>query len=107
MPDAVSSLHPFESTGRDRTLLSGRVLIDHASAKHGRERRDARVRVDAKERLRPRRNFGVIQEYERLDELANIGGADEASDGAVLAASGPQRNTARPRGFRSPGGSPH
>jgi hypothetical protein len=52
------------------------------------------VRVNAKERLGPRRNFGVIQEYERLDELANIGGADEASDGAVLAASGPERNSA-------------
>src|SRR6202171_5965285 len=94
MPHPVSRLHPFESTGRHRTLLSGRVLIDHASAKDGRERRDAGVRVNAKERLGPRRNFGVIQEYERLDELANIGGADEASDGAVLAASGPERNAA-------------
>jgi hypothetical protein len=52
------------------------------------------MRVDAKERLAPRRNFGVIQEHERLDELANIGGADEASDGTVLAASGPERNSA-------------
>jgi hypothetical protein len=84
----------FESAGRHRTALSGRVLIDHASAKDGSERCDAGVRVDAKERLRPRRNFGVIQEYERLDELADIGGADEASDGAVLAASGPERNSA-------------
>ena len=50
--------------------------------------------MDAKERLRPRRDFGAIQEHERLDELANIGGADEASDGAVLAASGPERNSA-------------
>jgi hypothetical protein len=50
--------------------------------------------VDAKERVRPGRNFGAIQEYERLDELANIGGADEASDGAVLTASGPERNSA-------------
>src|ERR1700704_2661456 len=94
MPHAVPSLHPFESTGRDRPRLSGRVLIDHAATEDGGQRCDAGVRVNAKERLRPRRDFGVIQEYERLDELANIGGADEASDGAVLAASGPERNPA-------------
>src|ERR1700687_5350482 len=94
MPHAISGLHPFESTRRDRNLLSGRVLIDHASAKDGRERCDAGVRVNAKERLGPRRDFGVIQEYKGLDELADIGGADEASDGAVLAASGSERNSA-------------
>jgi hypothetical protein len=50
--------------------------------------------MDAKERLRPRRDFGVIQKYERLDQLADIGGADEASDGAVLATAGRERNPA-------------
>src|SRR5258707_6881377 len=94
MPHAVSGLHPFESTRRDRTLLSGRVLIDHASAKDHRERCDAGVRVDAKKRLGPRRDFGVIQEYERLDKLPNIRGTDETSDGAVPATSGGKRNSA-------------
>jgi hypothetical protein len=50
--------------------------------------------MDAKERLRPRRDFGAIQEHERLDELANIGGADEASDGPVPATAGRERNSA-------------
>src|SRR5207302_1937713 len=85
MPYAVSGLHPLESTGRDRALLSGRVLIDHASAKYHSERYDAGVWVDAEERLGSRRDFGMIQEYERLDQLADIGGADEASDGPVPA----------------------
>jgi hypothetical protein len=43
------------------------------------------VRVNAKQRLRPRCDFGVIQEYERLDQLANIRRADEPSDRTVLA----------------------
>jgi hypothetical protein len=50
--------------------------------------------MDAEERLGPRRDLGVIQEYERLDQLADIGGADEASDGAVLATAGREGNSA-------------
>ena len=88
MPHAVSGFHPFQSARRHRTLLPGRVLIDHPSAKDDRERRDAGMRMDAEERLGPRRDFGVIQEHERLDQLADIGGADEARDGSVPAAAG-------------------
>jgi hypothetical protein len=36
----------------------------------------------------------VIQEYERLDELANIGGADEARDRPMPATAGRERNSA-------------
>ena len=35
-----------------------------------------------------RRDFGVIQEYEGLDQLADIGGADQARDGSVPATAG-------------------
>jgi hypothetical protein len=35
-----------------------------------------------------RRDLGVIQEYEGLDQLADIRGADEAIDGAVPATAG-------------------
>src|ERR1700676_1789343 len=85
MPNAVSAFHPFQSTRRDRALLSGGVLIGEASAKHDGERCDARVRMDAEERLGPGRDFGMIQEHERLDQLADIGRTDEARDGSVPA----------------------
>jgi hypothetical protein len=44
--------------------------------------------MDAGKRLGPRRDVEVIQEYERLDQLADVGGADEARDGTVPAAAG-------------------
>jgi hypothetical protein len=52
------------------------------------------VRVDAEEPLGSRRYFGVIQEYERLDQLADTRGTDEASDGPVPAPAGFERNLA-------------
>ena len=36
--------------------------------------------MNAEQRLAPGRDFGVIQEYEGLDQLADIGGADKARD---------------------------
>ena len=50
--------------------------------------------MDAEERLGSRRDFGVIQEYERLDQLADIGGADEARDGPVPATARSERDLA-------------
>jgi hypothetical protein len=94
MPHAVSGLHPFQSALRDRACLSGRVLIGEAAAKNDGERCDARVRMDAEERLWPRRDFEMVQEHERLDQLADIGGAGEAGDGPVPAAIGGERDSA-------------
>src|SRR5258706_9609046 len=94
MPDTVARLHPFEAARRDRSLLPGRVLVREAAAQHDGERRDAGVRVDAEQRLRPGRHFGVIEEYERLDQLADVGGAHEARDRSVLAAAGDERDAA-------------
>ena len=56
--------------------------------------------MDTKQRLRPRRDFGVIQEYERLDQLADIRVTDEASDGLVPAPAGFERNLAIASAFR-------
>src|SRR5258708_7346323 len=102
MPHTVSGSHPFESTARDRTRLSGRILIDHASAKHDGERRDAGVRVYAHEGVaRTRRDLGVIQEYERLDQLADVRGADETIDGTMPASAGGLHDAAHGGGFRA------
>src|SRR5260221_10451674 len=88
MPHAVSGPHPFEPTRRNGTALAGRVLVDHGSAQHDRERRDSGVGMDSEERFGPRHDFRVIQEYEGLDQLADIGRADQAIDRAVAAAAG-------------------
>ena len=56
--------------------------------------------MDAEERLGSRRYFGVIQEYERLDQLADIRVTDEASDGLVPAPAGFERNLASASAFR-------
>ena len=41
-----------------------------------------------------RRDFGMIQEHEGLDQLADIGGADEARDGPVPATAGREHDSA-------------
>ena len=94
MPYTVSGLHPLESTRWDRAFLSGRVLVCHASAKHDRKRCDAGVRVNAEQRLGPRRDLGVIEEHEGLDQLTDVRGADEAGDRAVLVTAGAKDNSA-------------
>ena len=60
--------------------------------------------MDAEERLGSRRDFGVVQEYERLDQLADIGGADEARDRPVPATAGRERNSASADADRRFGG---
>jgi len=67
MPHAISGFHPLKPARRDRALLSGRILVGQATAKDDRECCNPRVRMDAEERSWTRRNFGVIQEYERLE----------------------------------------
>src|SRR5205814_1869542 len=94
MPHAVSSFHPFQSTRRDGAVRSGRVLARYPAPQHDREGRDAGMRMDAEEWLTPRRDFGAIQEYEGLDQLADIGRADKPRDGPVTATAGHQRNAA-------------
>ena len=51
--------------------------------------------MDAEERLSSGRDYGVIQEDEGLDQLADIGGADEARDGPVPATAGDKRDPTR------------
>ncbi len=58
--------------------------------------------MNAEQRLGPGRDFGVIQEYEGLDQLAYVGGADKARDGSVPATAGDKRYpaSASARGWR-------
>jgi hypothetical protein len=53
------------------------------------------MRMDAEKRPRPGCDFGVIQEYERLDQLADVGRARQSRDGPVAATAGREHNSAR------------
>jgi len=46
----------------------------------------------------------MVQEHERLDQLADIGGADEARDGTVAATAGRKCNPASAADHRRFGG---
>jgi hypothetical protein len=50
--------------------------------------------MDAEKRLEPRRDFGVIEEHERLDQFADIGRADEARYGPVPVTASAEYNSA-------------
>src|SRR5712664_981649 len=95
MPHAVAGLHPFQSARRDLAFLSRRVLVGNPTGEHDGERRDTGMRMDAEKRLACRHDLAVIEEHERLDQLADIGRADEARDRTVPAAAGAKRDTAR------------
>jgi len=58
--------------------------------------------MNTEQRLGPGRNFGVIQEYEGLDQLAYVGRADKARDGPVAATACDKRypTSASARGWR-------
>jgi hypothetical protein len=78
----------------NRAALAGGVFIVDPSAQDDGERCDARVWVDAEERLASRLDFAVIQKHERLDQLTDVGRADETRDRTVLAAAGAKRDAA-------------
>jgi hypothetical protein len=56
--------------------------------------------MDAEERFGPRHDFEMIQKYEGLDQLTDVGGADEARDGAVPVAAGGEGDPARAGDWR-------
>src|SRR5205085_2698640 len=74
---------------------------EDAAGKHCGEGRNARVRMNSGEQpLSRRTNFAVIQENERLNQLADVGRADEAGDRAMPAAAGAKSDTALAGAYR-------
>src|SRR5207237_2752905 len=101
VPHAVAGFHPFQSARNDLAFLSGGVLVEDAAGKHCGEGRNARVRMNSGEQpLSRRTNFAVIQENERLNQLADVGRADEAGDRAMPAAAGAKSDTALAGAYR-------
>jgi hypothetical protein len=56
------------------------------------------MRVNAEQRLVARYDLGVIEEYKGLDQLTDVGGADEAPDRAMLVATRAKDDLARALG---------
>jgi len=94
----MAGFHPFQSTRQDLAVLAGGVLIVDPSAQDDGERCNAGVWVNAEEWPASRLDLAVIQEHERLDQLAYIGRADETRDRTVLAAAGAKSDAAWARG---------
>ena len=99
MPDALARFHPLETALPYLAFLACRVLVGEAALQDCRQRGDARVRMNPGERLSRERHFGVIEEHERLDHLADARRADQARDRAVPAAGAAEYDSAR-RGGR-------
>jgi hypothetical protein len=55
------------------------------------------VRVNAEQRLGRWHNLGVIEEYEGLDQLTDVGRADEAGDRAMLVTAAAQDDASATR----------
>ena len=85
MPDAIAGAHPLDATGRKNARLSRALGVLDRALEHDGDRGDARVRVPADPRHAPPLpvEVEVIEEHERLDELADVGRAHEPRDGSA------------------------
>src|SRR2546427_7421231 len=86
MPDATACAHPFDAARLDDALCSGGLFVGNLSLENQGKRRDTGMRMKADRRRARRVDLEIIQKYERLDQLAHVGGADEPRDGAVRTA---------------------
>src|SRR5713101_2832488 len=83
MPNATACAHPFNPAGIDDAFGSGSLFMGDLSLEDHGHRRDPGVRMKADRRHVLRVDLEIIQEHERLDQLAHVGRADEPGDGPV------------------------
>src|SRR5216117_580227 len=86
VPYAAPCTHPFDASRLDDAFRSGGVLVGDLPFENERKRCDAGMRMPTDGRRALRVDLEIIQKYERLDQLAHVGGADEPRDGAVRTA---------------------
>src|SRR5580700_11098533 len=89
---------PFEAASDEGPVSAGCILIPQRTTQHERQSRDARLRMDRKKGLPPRREFGVTEEQEGLGQLTDVPRCDEPCDRAAPATASEQRDTPRARG---------
>ena len=86
MPDPIARPHPLHATRRQQTFPAGRLRVADVPLEHHRHRRDAGMRVPSEAHGRGRKSTvegGEVQEHEGLDELAQVGGTHQSSDGPL------------------------
>src|ERR1700674_5104372 len=83
MPYAARGAHPFNASGFDDAFRPGSFFIGDLPLEKERKRCDAGMRMKTDRRRVLRIDVEIIQEHERLDELAHVGWADEPGDGSV------------------------
>src|SRR2546427_1396445 len=80
MPYAAACTHPFDAARLDDAFRARGLFIGDPPLEKDRERRDAGMRMKADRRHALRVDVEIIQEHERLDQLADIGRTDEPRD---------------------------
>src|SRR6202171_5966121 len=87
MPYAARGAHPFNAPRLDDALRARGLFIGDLSLEKERKRCDAGMRMKTDRRHALRIDVEIIQEHERLDELAHIGRTDEPADRSVRTSS--------------------
>src|SRR2546428_6410054 len=80
MPYAAACTHPFDAARLDDAFRARGLFIGDPPLEKDRERRDAGMRMKADSRRAPRVNVEIVEEHERLDQLADIGRTDQPRD---------------------------
>src|SRR5437773_2225937 len=83
MPYAAACAHPFDAPRLDDAFRSGRVLVGDLPFENERKRCDAGMRMPTDGSHALRVDLEIIQEHERLDQLAHVGRAHEPCDGPM------------------------
>src|ERR1700704_2357676 len=83
MPHAARGAHPFDAARLDDAFRARGLFIGDLSLENERKRCDAGMRMKTDRRHVLRIDVEVIQKHEWLDELAQIGRADEPRDGSM------------------------
>src|SRR6516164_3779582 len=89
MPDATTSAHPFDVARHHRSFVAGGFDIAASPFHRQSQRSDARMRMPTETLLANRLlRIDEIEKNERLDHLADVGGADHADERPVCRAAG-------------------
>src|SRR5438105_15208076 len=83
MPYTARGAHPFNASRLDDAFRSRCLFIGDLPLENERKRCDAGMRMKTDRRHVLRIDVEIIQKHKRLDELAQIGRADEPRDGSM------------------------
>src|SRR4030081_3851303 len=86
MPHASTGPHPFEPASRKDAALTGGVFVTNAAIEEKRECRDAGMGMDAEPFPLFRLEVEMIQKHKWLDQLPNVGRADQPRDRSMTGA---------------------